>query len=173
MMRLTAASLLILAATMTVAPAQIAVQKNCQVVIDSDKTEGDLNAKEVSFIGNVVVTNCDNKLRADRMRVTTLDGNANRVTATGRVVVDSPRAGIATADNGVYDVPRNIVTLNGRVVLKKNSLVSTGSQMTVNLNTGIATLGGAGATTTTVPGTPATPPDRVRAVFGAPSPGGK
>jgi len=173
MMRLTAATLLVLASSLCAAPAQIALQKNCQTVIDTDKTEASIKENEVSFIGNVVVTNCDNKIRADRMHVTTLNGDANRITATGRVVVDSPRAGIATADNGVYDVPRNIVTLNGRVILKKDKNVMEGAMMTVNLTTGIATLGGAGAATAAAPGTPAQPSSRVRAVFGPPTQGGK
>jgi lipopolysaccharide transport protein LptA len=172
-MRMTAATLLVLGASVCAAPAQIALQKNCEVVIDTDKTEGNMKDKEVSFIGNVIVTNCDNKLRADRMRVTTLDGKANRIVATGRVVMDSPRAGIATADNGVFDVPRNIVTLTGRVILKKDKIVMEGTPMTVNLNTGIATLGGAGTAVAASPGTPAQPPGRVRAVFGAPTQGGK
>ena len=173
MKRLTAVTLLALACSFSAAPAQIALQKDCQTVIDSDKTEGDLKDKEINFIGNVVVTNCDNRIRADRMRVTTLDGKANRITATGRVVVDSPKAGIATADNSVYDVPRNIVTLNGRVVLKKDKNVMQGALMTVNLTTGIATLGPGETPVAAAPGTPAQPPGRVRAIFGAPTQGGK
>ena len=62
--------------------------------------------------------------------------------ANGNVVVDSPRSGTATGDNGVYSVVPRTVLLTGNVVLKKGKDVMRGSQLTVNLATGQAVLGG-------------------------------
>jgi lipopolysaccharide export system protein LptA len=58
------------------------------------------------------------------------------------VVVDSPKSGTATGDNGVYSVVPRIVVMTGNVVLKKGKDVMRGAQMTVNMVTGQMTLGG-------------------------------
>jgi lipopolysaccharide export system protein LptA len=56
------------------------------------------------------------------------------------VVVDSPASGTAIGDTGIYDVPNHLVTLTGRkVVLTHNKDVSSGTKLTVNLVTNIAT----------------------------------
>ena len=51
-------------------------------------------------------------------------------------------SGTATGDTGVYDVAPRLVTLTGHVVLTKEKNVMRGAQLTVNLVTGIAQLGG-------------------------------
>lgn len=131
---------------------------NADININSDSFQADLNGKTGTWQGNVIVTQGDIKMRANSVRVTTLDGDADKVNASGNVVVDSPASGTATGDNGVYDVPRKVVTMNGNVVLKKGKDVMRGSQLTVNLVTGQATLGGG------VKGQ-GTPGGRVQAVF--------
>ena len=133
-----------------------AKRADAPINIDSDSFQADLNGKTGTWRGNVVVTQGDMKLRANSVRVSTVDGNADKVNATGNVVVDSPASGTATGENGVYDVPRKIVTMNGNVVLKKGKDVMRGSQLTANLVTGQATLGGAKAAGTS---------GRVQAVF--------
>jgi lipopolysaccharide export system protein LptA len=129
-----------------------------EINIDSDTFQADLNGKTGTWRGNVLVCQNDMKLRANSVRVTTVDGNADKVNAQGNVVVDSPASGTATGDTGVYDVPRKIVTMNGNVVLKKGKDVMRGSQLTVNLVTGQATLGG-GVKSQNSPG------GRVQAIF--------
>ncbi|MEY4706413.1 MAG: hypothetical protein RJB58_136 [Pseudomonadota bacterium] len=131
---------------------------NADININSDSFQADLNGKTGTWQGNVVVTQGDIKMRANSVRVTTLDGDADKVNASGNVVVDSPASGTATGDNGVYDVPRKIVTMIGNVVLKKDKNVMRGSQLTVNLVTGQATLGGGVKSQATTGG-------RVQAVF--------
>jgi lipopolysaccharide export system protein LptA len=64
------------------------------------------------------------------------------VLASGNVVVDSPKSGTATGDNGVYSVGPRTVLMTGNVVLKKGKDVMRGAQLTVNLVTGQAVLGG-------------------------------
>ena len=136
--------------------------KNCEIAVAADNFTADLNAKAYSYVGNVVVTQCDTKLRADKMHITTVNNQADKVNATGNVVVDSPKSGIATGQTGVYDVPHKMVTMTGNVVLKKNKDVMKGQMLTINLATGQANLGG--GVKSTVPGQQG---GRVTAVFGA------
>lgn len=135
-----------------------ASRNNCEINVASDKFIADLNAKTGTYSGNVIVTQCDTKLRADTVRISTLNNQADKVSATGNVVVDSPKSGTATGQTGVYDVPRRIVTMNGNVVLKKDKNVMRGQQLTVNLATGQASLGG-GVKSQAAPG------GRVQSVF--------
>lgn len=137
-----------------------AQKQDCEIKATSDKFVADLNGKTGQFVGNVVVTQCDTKLRADTVRIATVNNQADKVNANGNVVVDSPKSGTATGQTGVYDVPKKIVTLNGNVVLKKGKDVMRGCQLIVNLATGQANLGNCGA----APGTPGNN-GRVQAVF--------
>ena len=138
-------------------PAATKGSNDCPINVDSDKFTADLNAKTGTYSGNVIVRQCDTKLRADTVRISTLNNQADKVTASGNVVVDSPKSGIATGQNGIYDVPKKTVVMTGNVILKKNKDVMRGAQLTINLATGQATLGG-GVKSTTGGG-------RVQAVF--------
>jgi lipopolysaccharide export system protein LptA len=141
------------------APAKSAAKpakQDCPINVASDKFTADLNAKTGTYSGNVMVTQCDTKLRADTVRISTLNNEADKVTASGNVVVDSPRSGTATGQNGIYDVPKKTVVMTGNVTLKKNKDVMRGAQLTINLATGQASLGG---------GVKGTASGRVQAVF--------
>ncbi len=138
---------------------------NADINVSSDTFQADLSAKTGTYSGNVIVTQGDIKLRASSVRVTTLNGDPDKVIATGNVVVDSPASGTATGENGVYDVKPKTVTLNGNVVLKKGKDVMRGARLTVNLVTGSATLGG-GVKSQGTPG------GRVQGVFHPNSGGG-
>jgi lipopolysaccharide export system protein LptA len=131
---------------------------NAPINISADNFQADLNAKSGTYTGNVIVIQGDTKLRANQVRILTIDGKADRIFAAGNVVVDSPQSGIATGDNGVYSVGPRIVVMTGNVVLKKGTNVMRGSKMTVNLVTGLANLS---------PGikTPGNPTGRVQGVF--------
>jgi lipopolysaccharide export system protein LptA len=135
-----------------------AKRADADINIDSDTFQADLNGQTGTWKGNVVVKQGDMRLRANSVRVSTVDGNADKVNAAGNVVVDSPASGTATGDTGIYDVPRKIVTMSGNVVLKKGKDVMRGAQLTVNLVTGQATLGG-GVKSQNSPG------GRVQAIF--------
>lgn len=161
---LTAAFLLIMPA------AAMAQNAKCEVQVNSDRFIADLNGQTGQFVGNVVVNQCDTRIRADQVRVTTAGGQASTVTATGRVVAESPKSGIVTGDNGVYDVQRRTVVMTGKVTLKNGKNVMTGAQLTVNLATGQATVGGASAAV--AQGQPQQQPGRVQAIFSPPAQGG-
>jgi lipopolysaccharide export system protein LptA len=115
----------------------------------------------------VVVMQSDMRMRANsvRLNVTGNDNKPDKIFANGNVVVDSPNSGTVTGDDGVYDVVAHTVTMTGKeVVLTKQKDVMRGTMLTVNLDTGKATLG-AGK----VPGSPNAPGaqtgGRVQGVF--------
>ncbi len=115
---------------------------NAPISISSDSFQADLNAKSGTYSGNVVIIQGDMKLRANTVKLTTVNGKADKVMANGNVVVDSPKSGTATGDNGVYSIVPRTVVMTGNVVLKKGKDVMRGVQLTVNLATGQAVLGG-------------------------------
>ena len=82
---------------------------NAPINISSDNFQADLNAKSGTYTGNVMVVQGDTKLRANKVRVLTVNGKADKITASGNVVVDSPASGTATGDNGVYSVVPRVV----------------------------------------------------------------
>lgn len=114
---------------------------NQPIDVNADKFTADLNNKTFMYTGNVIVTQGDMKLRAADVKVNTADGKQpTSIVATGGVVVEAPNSGTATGDNGTYDVPNHLITLTGRkVVLVHNKDVSSGTKLTVNLVTNVAT----------------------------------
>jgi lipopolysaccharide export system protein LptA len=138
------AALAVPASSLQAAPAAkpIAGDNNAPINISSDSFQADLNSKLGTWSGNVIVTQADTKIRANTVRMSTVNGKADKVTATGNVVVDSPKSGIVTGENGVYSVVPRTVVMTGNVVLKKGKDVMRGMQLTVNLATGQAVLGG-------------------------------
>jgi lipopolysaccharide export system protein LptA len=133
---------------------------NQPINVSADKFLADLNGKTGTYSGNVVVTQCDMKMRSNTLKVQVAGKNnaPEKIFANGGVVMDSPSSGIATGDNAVYDVAPRIVTLTGHVVLTKAKDVMRGNQLTVNLVTGKATLGAK-------PSAGAATPGRVQGVF--------
>ena len=115
---------------------------NQPINIAADKMLADLNAKTVTYTGNVIVTQGDIRMHANTMKA---DNQANKIFADGKVVVDSPASGTVTGDSAVYDVaPRNVI-MTGHVVLTRGKDVMRGTHLTVNLVSGQAQLGAQGA----------------------------
>lgn len=109
---------------------------NAPINISSDNFQADLNGKTGTWSGNVIVVQGDMKMRANKVRMTTVNGKTDKIYASGNVVVDSPTSGTATGDNGVYSVVPRTVLMTGDVVLKKGKDVMRGTQISVNLATG-------------------------------------
>ena len=70
---------------------------NAPIDISADSFQADLNAKSATYTGNVIVTQGDMKLRANTVHITTVNDKADKVTANGNVVVDSPKSGTPPA----------------------------------------------------------------------------
>jgi lipopolysaccharide export system protein LptA len=138
---------------------------NAPINVSADKFQADSNAKTGTWTGNVLVVQGDMRMRANSVRLNVVgkDNKPDKILASGNVVVDSPNSGTVTGDNGVYDVVARTVTMTGKVVLTRQKDVMRGNQLTVNLETGVATLG-AGART---PGTNSG--GRVQGIFTPPS----
>ena len=141
---------------------------NAPINISADKFLADSNAKTGTWTGNVIVIQGDMRMRANTVRLNVV-GNENKpdkIFANGNVVVDSPNSGTVTGDNGIYDVVARTVTMTGKVVLTKQKDVMRGSQLTVNLETEQAVLGGGAK----APGAPSTTTSggRVQGIFTPP-----
>jgi len=113
---------------------------NAPIQVSADRFDAEINQKEGTYSGNVLVTQGDFKLRADKVRVNAPSGKPDKIFAYGNVVFTAP-SGNAQGDNGVYDVAPRLITLTGRVILTKEENVMRGSTLTVNLITGMAQLG--------------------------------
>lgn len=112
---------------------------NAPVQISSDSFGSDVKAENGDYTGNVIVTQGDMKMHADRMHFDTSKGDLSIITATGHVVVDGPR-GTGTGDHGVYDLGTRLVTLTGHVVLTKQKDVMRGTKLVMDMNTNLAHL---------------------------------
>jgi lipopolysaccharide export system protein LptA len=124
---------------------------------------GNMAPAVLTYSGNVVITQGEIRMRANDVKINVIGGKPDKIYANGNVVVNSA-SGVATGDNGVYDVSPRLVTLTGHVVLTKEKNVMRGQRLTVNLVTGVANLGAGGAAAT---GT-AAGGGRVQAVFTPP-----
>jgi lipopolysaccharide export system protein LptA len=105
------------------------------VNVSSDNFVGNFETKVGTYTGNVIVTQADYKLRADKVDVNVVNGKPSRFHAFGHVVFVST-SGTATGDTGVYDLGPRVVTLTGHVVLTKEKDVMHGTALTVNMVTG-------------------------------------
>ena len=150
------------------------LDSNAPIAVNADSFLADLNGETGTYTGNVIVTQGTVRLHADTVKVTAPSGRASKMEAQGHVIVDSP-SGQAVGDNGFYDVPTQMLRLNGNVVLTKEANVMRGSALEISMATGIARLTAGG--TPPAPGQPATqPPGRVQGLFvpaqrpGAPTP---
>jgi lipopolysaccharide export system protein LptA len=94
-----------------------------------------------TYSGNVIIVQGDSRMRSDTVRIIVVNNKPQKIFFNGSVVVNSA-SGTASGDAGVYDVVPRLVTLTGHVVLTKEKNVMRGAQLTVNLVTGIAQLGG-------------------------------
>src|ERR1700744_1458656 len=141
---------------------------NAPINISADKFLADSNAKTGTWTGNLSVIQGDMRMRANSVRLNVVgkENKPDKIFANGNVVVDSPNSGTVTGDNGVYDVVARTVTMTGKVVLTKQKDVMRGSLLTVNLETGQATLGGGAKTPGTTAGT--TGGGRVQGIFTPP-----
>ncbi|HVP85728.1 MAG TPA: lipopolysaccharide transport periplasmic protein LptA [Rhizomicrobium sp.] len=127
--------------------------------VSADAFLADIKGKTGTYSGNVIVTQGNLRLRADKVRVNVIENKPDKIEATGHVVFDSS-SGTAQGDVGVYDVGPRTITLNGHVVLAKDKNVMRGTTLVVNLVTGAATLQSKGANGGRVQGLFTPPPQR-------------
>lgn len=117
---------------------------NAPVDFSADRIEVQDRADRVIVTGNVVVTQGDMRLTADRLTVAYARGSGveiNRMDAVGNVVVT--RAGETARGNvAVYDLDRKLITMVGNVQLNQNGNRLTGGRLLIDLNTGRSSVDG-------------------------------
>jgi lipopolysaccharide export system protein LptA len=112
--------------------------------LSADAFGSDVKTEQGDYVGNVVVTQGDMKMRADKMHFDTKSGNLSLITATSNVVVVAPK-GTATGDHGVYDLTTHLITMTGNVVLTKQKNVMRGTKLVMDLTTNLAHMTAPGA----------------------------
>ncbi|MGC8535838.1 MAG: lipopolysaccharide transport periplasmic protein LptA [Rhizomicrobium sp.] len=127
------------------------------IAVSADRFSGDLNTKAGAYQGNVIVSQGNFKLHADRVDVKTQKGAINDIIATGHVLFDAPN-GQAQGQKGIYQVNLRTITLSGNVVLTRQKNVMRGTQLVINLENGLAQLTAQG-----------TPGGRVQGLFVPPA----
>lgn len=140
------------------------------IEIEADALEVEDQKHIATFIGNVVATQGDMKLRADRLKAdyAAKSGAKNRITeilATGNVHVTSKDDQSADGDWARYTVATRTILMGDKVVLRQGQNVIRGSKLSIDLNSGKSRIvGGAEA------GTPEKGANgRVKALFQPPA----
>ena len=113
----------------------------------ADRIELQDRQNRVVLSGDVVITQGDLRLAAGRTTVAYTDAGAlriQRIDATGGVTVvrGNERASGAA---GVYDFNRRVIVLSGGVALRRGGDTLNGGRLTVDLNSGLASVDGRGS----------------------------
>ena len=144
------------------------------IEITADSLEVAQEEQVATFIGNVDAVQGDLVLSAQSLKVfyegksdavglaAGTGGKINQIEASGDVILSSPEE-TAEGDVGVYDVPSQLITLTGHVVLTRGENVLHGEHLELDLATGKSRMVG----TTAAAGADGTDPSsgRVKALF--------
>ncbi|MEL6738834.1 MAG: LptA/OstA family protein [Pseudomonadota bacterium] len=136
------------------------------VSVDAGRIDVQEREDRVAFSGDVVVTQDNLTVRAQRMLLNYVDARSlelQRITATGGVSVARGNER-ATGDTAVYDFSRRIITLAGDVRLRQGQNTLVGGRLVIDLDTGVSSVDGRASG-----GGAGTPQNgRVRGVFTVP-----
>ena len=114
------------------------------VDIDAGRIVAQEREDRVIFSDNVVVTQDNLTVRANRMQLNYLNATTlelQRITATGGVTV-SRGVEQASGSTAVYDFNRRIITLVGDVRLKQGTNTLSGGRLVIDLDTGLSSVDG-------------------------------
>lgn len=112
--------------------------------------------------GNVIIKQAEMTLTAARVTVTYTgeisegSSQVTRLDAAGGVTVTRPDQ-TARSQYAVYDLNRRIITMVGNVTLRQGTNNLTGGRLSINLDTGRATIDGSGVGGSATPGQPNQP----------------
>jgi lipopolysaccharide export system protein LptA len=132
----------------------------------ADRIELQDRQKRVVLSGDVVITQGDLRLTAGRTTVAYTDAGAlsiQRIDATGGVTVTRGNER-ASGAAGVYDFNRRVIVLSGGVALRRGSDTLNGGRLTIDLDSGLASVDGRGGS---APGS-ASSSGRVSGTFSVP-----
>jgi lipopolysaccharide export system protein LptA len=112
----------------------------------ADRIELQDRQNRVVLSGDVVITQGDLRLTAGRTTVAYSDAGTlriQRIDATGGVTVTRGNER-ASGAAGVYDFNRRVIVLSGGVALRRGGDTLNGGRLTIDLNTGLASVDGRG-----------------------------
>ena len=112
----------------------------------ADRIELQDRQNRVVLSGDVVITQGDLRLTAGRTTVAYSDAGTlriQRIDATGGVTVTRGNER-ATGAAGVYDFNRRVIVLSGGVALRRGGDTLNGGRLTIDLNSGLASVDGRG-----------------------------
>lgn len=156
------------------APAHAQTRHDSSAPIDfaADHIELQDRANRVMLTGNVRITQAEMTLTAARMTVaytgeiTNGSPQVSRLDAAGGVTVTRPDQS-ARSQYAVYDLNRRVITMVGGVTLRQGANTVSGGRLSIDLDTGRATIDGSGVGGSTTPGTQS-PGGRVTGRFSVP-----
>lgn len=122
---------------------------NQPVTFDAGDIAFDDRSKRVVLTGDVVITQGDLRLSANRTTISYSDAGAiqiNRLDASGNVVVTRGNER-ASGSAGVYDFNRKVIILSGGVALNRGGDRLNGGRLVIDLNSGLSSVDGRGAAT--------------------------
>ncbi|MBO9621794.1 MAG: LptA/OstA family protein [Sphingomonas sp.] len=140
-------------------PAHAQTRHDSSAPIDfaADHIELQDRANRVILTGNVKITQAEMTLTAARMTVSytgqITDGSpqVSRLDAAGGVTVTRPDQS-ARSQYAVYDLNRRVITMVGGVTLRQGANTVSGGRLSIDLDTGRATIDGSGVGGTAAPG---------------------
>jgi lipopolysaccharide export system protein LptA len=145
------------------------------IEIEADRLDVEDKTQTATFIGNVIATQGDMKLRSDRLKAVyarkagsnAADGGSQikEIVATGNVHVLSKDDQSADGDWARYVVSSRNIVMGDRVVLRQGENVIRGTKLFIDLNSGKSRIVGADEAGTAKPGENG----RVKALFQTPS----
>lgn len=141
------------------AAAQTRHDTSAPIDVDAGRMELQDRANRALLSGNVKITQAEMTLTAPRVTVTYTgqisDGSPqiSRLDAAGGVTVTRPDQS-ARAQFAVYDLNRRVITMIGGVTLRQGTNTISGGRLSIDLDTGRATIDGAGTGSAATPGTP-------------------
>jgi lipopolysaccharide export system protein LptA len=129
------------------AAAQQSHDSSAPIDFGAEHIEIQERANRVLLTGAVKITQAEMTLNSARMTLSytgeITDPQVTRIDASGNVTINRPDQS-ASAQYGVYDLNTRVVTLLGGVTLRQGPNVIQGSRLTINLDTGRATIDGSG-----------------------------
>ncbi len=129
---------------------------NAPVSYAADRLELQDKQNRVVLAGNVVISQAALTLRAGRTVVNYSDVGSlsiQRITATGGVTVTRGNER-ASGEVAVYDFNRRIITMAGNVRLARGSDTLNGGRLTIDLRSGVSSVDGSAAGSSSVTGEP-------------------
>jgi len=150
--------------TLAAAPALAQTRHNTDAPVDvaSDRIELQDRANRAILSGNVQIKQAEMTLSAARVTVIytgqMVDGSPqlSRLDAAGGVTVNRPNQS-ARSQYAVYDLNRRVITMVGGVTLRQGGNNVTGGRLSIDLDTGRATIDGSGVRGGTSGATPGQP----------------